>query len=147
MGASALVYVAISLLAPRPFDLDALLKRKDDVKHKESVVLAKRGWRTWLKLGLDNPEFTPRDKALYVLSYIWTGVQLSLFIIGTTIALTIGIDKGFWLEFWKVYVLVLLALSVVVIVWFTIGGLKDLRKMTAALKSMQRDHEDDGQVG
>ncbi|MHC5012101.1 MAG: hypothetical protein ACYTG6_14330, partial [Planctomycetota bacterium] len=140
------VYVAISLLFPRPFDLEGLLKRKDDPRHQERVVLHRKGWRTWFRLGLDNPEFTRRDKVLYVLTYIWTGIQVSLFVAGTTIALTLGISKGFWLSFWKVYVIVLLALSAVVIVWFTVGGVRDLAKMTAALRTLERDPSDDGWV-
>ncbi len=146
MGASALVYVVISLVLPRPFDLDGLLHRTDDEKHKESVVLARRSWRTIFKLGLDNPEFTRRDKILYVLSYTWTGLQVCVFVIGTIIALTIGIDQGFWLGFWKGYILLLLCLSAIVIVWFTVGGLRDLRRMTAALSTQERDATDDGRV-
>jgi hypothetical protein len=34
----------------------------------------------------------------------------------------------------------------VVIVWFSAGGLRDLRRMIAALKTMTRDHGDDGFV-
>ncbi len=146
MGASALVYVVVSLVARRPFDLEGLLRRTDDVEHKEQVVLGGKSWRRMLRLGLDNPEFTKRDKVIYILSYVWTGMQVSVFIVGTTIALTIGIDKGFWLDFWKGYVALLLGLSAIVIVWFTVGGLRDLRRMTAALGTQERDHTDDGRV-
>ena len=83
---------------------------------------------------------------IYVVSYIWTGLQVLVFVIGTTIALTVGIEQSFWLSFWKVYVLILIVLSAIVIVWFTIGGIRDMKRMTSALATMERDPDDDGRV-
>jgi len=146
MGASAFLYVAVSLLWPKTTDLDALLHRTDDEAHAERVVLRSGGWRSVFRLGLDNPEFTKRDKVIYVVSYVWTGLQVLVFIVGTSLALTVGIDQAFWLTFWKVYVILLILLSGVVIVWFTIGGIRDIKRMTSALATMERDPEDDGRV-
>jgi hypothetical protein len=50
------------------------------------------------------------------------------------------------MAFWKAYTSIYLAASVVVILWFSAGGLRDLRRMIAALKTMTRDHGDDGFV-
>ena len=36
--------------------------------------------------------------------------------------------------------------SVIVIVWFTLGGFSDLRHMIKSLKTENRDHGDDGWV-
>ena len=36
--------------------------------------------------------------------------------------------------------------SVIIIIWFTIGGFKDLKQMVTSLQSESRDHDDDGWV-
>jgi hypothetical protein len=41
----------------------------------------------------------------------------------------------------------MLAISVLVIVWFSVGGIINLREMIATLKVMKRDHGDQGFVG
>jgi hypothetical protein len=48
--------------------------------------------------------------------------------------------------FWKDFVIINLAASFIVMVWFTIGGIKDCRDMLSRLKTMVRDHSDDGTV-
>ena len=146
MGSSAVVYVVISLLAGRRFDLEGLLHRTDDKRHQERVVLSRNLWRSIRHLGLDNPEFTRRDRWLYVATYTWTAIQILIFVVGTTLALTVGLSQDFWMSFWRIYVLVHLILAGVVIVWFTIGGWRDLRRMTAALQTLERDAKDDGWV-
>jgi hypothetical protein len=40
----------------------------------------------------------------------------------------------------------MLAVSIVVIVWFSAGGLVNLKEMIATLKVMKRDHSDQGFV-
>ena len=48
--------------------------------------------------------------------------------------------------FWKIFVVVNLSASFFVIVWFTIGGIKDFKEMLHRLKTMVRNHNDDGTV-
>ena len=36
--------------------------------------------------------------------------------------------------------------SIFIIIWFTMGGLKDLKVMLTKLKTEYRDHQDDGWV-
>ena len=50
------------------------------------------------------------------------------------------------MKFWEVYVWIYLAVSIIVIIWFTIGGVINLKEMVTALKTMKRDHLDDGFV-
>lgn len=56
-----------------------------------------------------------------------------------------SISKG-WARYWKVYVIIHLLLSCFVIVWFTSGGIRDIRGMLGRLDSMRRDEADDGLV-
>ena len=49
--------------------------------------------------------------------------------------------------YWKYFVLIHSIVSVIVIIWFTIGGVIDLKSMLKLLSSMKRDENDDGFLG
>ena len=51
-----------------------------------------------------------------------------------------------WMEFWKTFILINVVASIAVIIWFSIGGLRDLKDMLHRLKTRVRDHDDDGFV-
>jgi solute:Na+ symporter, SSS family len=145
LGASV-VYVAVSLLGKRrDFDFDRLLHRgKYAVAGELDVVNAvpSRGWKV---LGMGK-EFTRGDKAIYILNYVWTGAWLLIFIFGTIYNLTYDVSDESWLLFWRIYLAINVTLSAVVIVWFMIGGFRDLRRMNRRLVSGSRDAHDDGFV-
>ncbi len=69
-----------------------------------------------------------------------------VFIIGTILNLTRTIGNEAWMGFWKAYVSIYLGVSIVVIVWFSVGGFINLRDMIRRLKTMTRDHSDSGFV-
>ena len=89
---------------------------------------------------------TRRDKFLYVATYTWTFLQITVFIIGTVYNLTHEVSDGPWLTYWQIYIWVSVTLSVVVILWFTVGGFRDMGRMMRALATMKRDPSDDGMV-
>jgi len=148
MALSSVVYVAVSLLTGRgheAFEMDRLLRRgayriPEEYKVRDEVPL--KGWRV---LGMGR-EFTPSDKVIYIATYAWTLSWVAVFVVGTAMNLGGSVGDAAWMAFWKTYTSVYLAVSVVVIVWFSAGGLRDLRRMIAALKTMTRDHGDDGFV-
>jgi solute:Na+ symporter, SSS family len=51
-----------------------------------------------------------------------------------------------WSRYWRVYVFIQILLSIATIVWFTTGGLRDLRYMFRHLDRAERDSGDDGRV-
>ena len=51
-----------------------------------------------------------------------------------------------WLRFWETKTWIDLAVGGVVIVWFTWGGVKDVRQLLRDLRSRQADDADDGIV-
>ena len=52
-----------------------------------------------------------------------------------------------WAKYWFVIGIVLpFLVGTVTFVWFTVGGVKDLRDFFAALRTLQRDASDNGQV-
>ena len=58
----------------------------------------------------------------------------------------IPFGEGQWLNFWKAYIYVYLFIGVVVCIWFTIGGLLDIRFLFRKLAKMKRSDLDDGRV-
>ncbi len=49
-------------------------------------------------------------------------------------------------SFWKIYTWIYLVTAIIVTVWFTIGGLKNLKEMIHALRTNLRDDSDSGFV-
>jgi len=144
MGASAVLYVLVSLLGRRrAFDLDKLLHRgRYDTAHETTVVNAapSRGLRM---LGMGK-EFTRGDRIIFIASYAQTAFWILVFIVGTVYNLHHDVPDETWARFWKFYFLVQLVVSLFVIVWFSIGGFKDISAMLGRLRVMKRDADDDG---
>ncbi len=91
-------------------------------------------------------EFTKTDKIIYILNYVWTGLWTLVFFIGTAYNLYYDVSNIAWLNFWKTYLYIHITVSIFIIIWFTIGGFKDLKDMISRLKTEYRDHQDDGWV-
>jgi SSS family solute:Na+ symporter len=147
MLTSSCVYVVVSLLGKKHnFDLDRMLHRgqyaiPEETRHGDHQPL--KGWKV---LGTTK-EFTRGDRWIYIATYTWTFAWVIVFIIGTAINLSGVVSNEAWLAFWQTYVWIYLVVSVIVTVWFTAGGLVNLREMIAALRTMRRDHADSGFVG
>lgn len=146
MGASSLIYIVVSLSSrKKPFNLDKLLHRgKYDVKSETKVVDATpaRGFRI---LGMGR-EFTRGDRVIFIASYVWTFTWTAIFIIGTIYNLSHDVDDERWANFWKIYMYIQIALAIFVTVWFSIGGIRDIRRMFGKLRLMERDETDDGMI-
>jgi SSS family solute:Na+ symporter len=144
MFASSVLYVLVSLLGKRrSYDLDKLLHRgRYDVAHETRVVNAapSRGLRM---LGMGK-EFTRGDRVIYIASYAHTGIWTVVFIIGTIYNLHHDVADAAWAQFWRVYFFIQVAISIFVIVWFSVGGFKDISAMLGRLRVMKRDTLDDG---
>jgi len=146
MAASVLVYAVVSAAGRgRPFDLDRLLHRgrwaiADDQVAGDRVVSRLQ------RLFLFTPEFTRRDKVLYALTYLWTGFWFVLFVVGTVYNLGHDVSDASWARFWRWYLLAQFVAAGAVWVWFTAGGVRDLRRMFTRLEAAARDSSDDGIV-
>jgi len=146
MGASAMTYVAVSLARRgRPFELDKLLHRgKHDVLGETTVVQVKPA-RGLAMLGMGR-EFTGGDRIIYVATYVMIGFWTLVFVVGTIYSLTHDVSDSVWGSFWRIFVYAQLLLAVVVVVWFTAGGVIDVKQMLRKLAVMERDDDDDGLV-
>jgi len=101
-----------------------------------------KGWKV---LGMGK-EFTKGDKFIYIVSYAWIFSWTLIFIIGTIYSLSHDVPDSNWLSYWKYYVIVYALVSAVVVIWFTIGGMVDMKSMFKQLSVMKRDDADDGFV-
>ena len=144
MGVSSLVYVVVSLIGRKaPFNLDKLLHRGQYVIEEETKIVNKNPERGWKMLGMGR-EFTRSDKFIYIANYVWTFGWTIVFIIGTIFNLSHEVSDDSWMRFWRIYLLIHISLAVVSIIWFTIGGLKDMKDMVGKLRIAKRDDSDDG---
>ena len=146
MGCSALSYVVVSLMGnTEPFDMDKLLNRGEHAIEGEKKVVNKNTQLGW-KIFMMGDEFTKGDKLIYILNYVWTGIWTLVFIIGTAYNLSNDVSDATWMAFWKNYIYIHIVISLSMIVWFTIGGFRDLKIMMERLNTDHRDHDDDGWV-
>ncbi|MBU8870926.1 MAG: hypothetical protein KOO60_08720 [Gemmatimonadales bacterium] len=156
MWMCAVIYVAVSwgeqALRRRMFDLDRLLHRGEYEivgETEGNTKIVNRGWRA---LGITS-EFGRRDRFLYLLTWGWNITWVLIFIAGTVFFLTRHIEGGdwsrwdfLWLDFWHTKIWIELAVAVVVIVWFTWGGVRDVKRLLRDLSSRPVDESDDGFV-
>ena len=54
--------------------------------------------------------------------------------------------RGTWLDFWHGWLWLTYATSLVVTVWFTVGGARDLVRLRRRLRTVRPDTRDDGRV-
>ena len=146
MGASAFAYVMVSLLDnSEPFNMDKLLNRGQYAIEGEKKIINENTELGW-KIFLMGEEFTRGDKLIYILNYVWTGIWTLVFIVGTIYNLSNEVSDANWMLFWRNYIYIFIVISLAIIVWFTVGGFRDLKIMMDKLKTEKRDHHDDGWV-
>jgi len=146
MGISALIYIVVSLLGgKKEFNMDKMLHRGEYEIGDEIKVVQKVEKQGWKALGMGK-EFTKGDKIIYIGTYAWTITWVLVFVVGTTYNLYTDVADGSWMTFWKVYIYANVAASILAIVWFAIGGVKDIKAMFKQLGTMERDEHDDGTV-
>jgi len=140
---SVVTYVLVSLLyGRRDFDMDGLLHRSRSAA--ESVWVRILGGLKSL-LG-EGKEFSRRDRWICRMTYAWVFGWFIVFVIGTIWDFTGGVSDEAWMKYWYVHVIIRVVASILIVIWFTIGGLADIRKMFFKLRTMTRDHGDDGSV-
>ena len=152
MIASSLVYAIVSLFGPRgSVNLDRLLHRgvyaltPPAAATEATKPLARASFLRRL-LGFDE-RFTRGDKLIAILVIGWS---LLLLLINTAVAVWNAFFRwpiGWWSRYWLVFGIgVPLAVGLATLVWFAIGGVRDLRDFFIALRTLKRDPTDDGHV-
>ncbi len=146
MLSAVVVYIAVSLIGKKQiFDMDKLLHRGKYLVEEEYKVLNTQPVRGFRMLGMGK-EFSRTDKIIYIFTYVWILLWAAIFIIGTVFNLTHEVSDLVWMRFWYIYLEVNIAIAIIVIIWFSIGGIRDVKALFSRLKTMQRDDKDDGFV-
>lgn len=146
MAASTVIYIVVSLLGKKTeFNMDKLLHRGKYEVEDEVKVINKNVGRGWQYFGMGK-EFTTSDKIIYITTYSYNFFWTIVFLVGTFYNLADDVGNSWWLQYWEIYTWVNLAVSTIVVIWFSIGGVKNLKEMFQTLSSMERDHSDDGFV-
>jgi len=150
---SIALYVLVSLMTCRErFNMDRMLHRGRYARTDEKPTLidapsSERGWRLILeRLGFDR-EMTRSDRWVTGITLAWPIVFTGLFFMAI-IAHAAGWSPGnsFWVNAWGGYTVLALIVALIVVIWFTIGGLKDLQAMFTRLGRYHTDDGDDGRV-
>jgi SSS family solute:Na+ symporter len=146
IASSSISYIFVSLVGNRSsIDMDKLLNRGRYSIKGEMAVVNKEPELGWKIFGM-GAEFTKSDKLIYILNYVWTGMWTLIFIFGTVYNLSNPVSDSSWMKYWEYYIYLNMAVSIIIIVWFTVGGISDLKHMISSLQSDHRDHSDDGWV-
>ena len=149
---SITAYVIVSLLGRRgDFNIDRMLFRG---RYRELLPPSERDFRedagagppAWMrKLGFTR-EYSKVDTWITWVTVSWPLLWTGILIVGSAVAWAGGISAELWVSFWHVYVWLIFGVGCVIVVWFTIGGFRDLARMYAHLRRYEADARDDGSV-
>ncbi len=145
---SSLLYVSISLLCKRQeFDIDRMLHRGKYAANDKATAKNNCHDSLWQRLGFKK-ELKRGDKLTYAVCLGWTFLLIGTFTIGTIYNLFINknVSDKTWATFWYIWLIVSIFGVVILTIWYSIGGLKNLKDMFRRLSTMERNDLDDGTV-
>jgi hypothetical protein len=89
-----------------------------------------------------------QDKLTYIFCIGWTVLCFGIFIIGTIYNsfFNKNVSDASWLAFWHIWVMASCLIGVLVTIWLTTGGIKDMIVMFKRLSAVDRNYTDDGTV-
>ena len=150
---AVVAYIVVSLLSKKvTVDMDKLFHRGKYTIEEEDAELVARGaerkavGRFWKMLGVNDREFSKLDKGLFLYVSLFSCFSLGSFFILLFFGLNGYMTAQRWLAWWRIYLAIMLIISMFVGVWLIIGGLFDLKKMYSKLQKLRRNELDDGRV-
>jgi len=155
MSSAILMYASVSLITGRgkpAFNPKKMLHRGDYAvkgEHIEHIETLKSRWQKFVGI---TPEFSKSDKILALFLIGWNAANLLWFVIFTAINLYFKLVHGVlisdhaWSTYFRVTIMISVVLSVPCTIWFTVGGIKDIKALYRHLDTCDRDHSDDGSV-
>ena len=143
-----IVYVLVSLATcRRPFDMDRLLHRGRYAVEDDQPSTSATETRGLLRLvGIDR-HFSRRDRIIALFIFAWSMGQFAVWLVATGWNLLSPWPARWWsYYFWVLGIGLVLLGSVASGIWFTWGGLRDLRRFFQRLRTLKRHAADDGRV-
>ncbi|OHB57758.1 MAG: hypothetical protein A2Y12_18270 [Planctomycetes bacterium GWF2_42_9] len=150
--AAIIAYVLFSLFGKKQIvDMDMILKRgkyenREEKELVESHVHIKEINRFWKFIGVNSREFSGSDKFLFLFMFLYTIYNISAVVVLSVMHFGGMMNDYRWLIWWRLMLSVNLTIALVSVVWISIGGFSDLRKMLYKLKTIVRDNKDDGWI-
>ena len=152
MLAAVTVYTVVSWMTNRKdFDMDRMLHRgayASAVALPDALSRPARPKVGWLAryVGIDE-DYTTGDKWITGSLTVWSAMWVAIFLVGTAWNLVVPWPLAVWSAFWHVAAIGLpIFLCVVTSVWFTWGGLRDMRDLFRRLRAARTNDLDDGTV-
>ncbi len=152
MLAAGTMYVIFSKLGERTvFNVDKLLHRGEYVVESDhqatgGVAVANQKWNWRTALGITD-DFTRGDRIIYGITIVKAILFFALWVVMTTAVYTVGISEQGWATYhYYVNAIFFILTSFIVMIWLSVGGVRDLLRLRRDLKIAQRDFEDDGTV-
>lgn len=146
---ACLVYGVVSILTCRKdFDMDRMLHRGIHAVASEQKFETKSARRvTWGKIiGIDE-HFTTGDKWLAGGLFGWSMLWFGVFVVGTVWNLIAPWPISVWSHFWFVVGIgIPVAFTLITAVWFSWGGVRDMRLFFRRLRERREDALDNGMV-
>lgn len=151
------LYIGVSLVTCRQdYPLNKMLHREEfplDANGKS--VLPKQKWTFARVIGVDK-DFTRGDKWITGSLFVWSVGWFSVMLIGTgwnllghsgLVSWIKPWSNSNWLSFWHVTAIGLpMLITVVTGLWFTWGGIHDIRALFRSLRTYKIDNSDNGTV-
>jgi SSS family solute:Na+ symporter len=154
---SITLYIGVSLATCRQdYPIRKMLHRDEyPVDAAGRPVIPKKPWTFTRLIGVDK-DFTRGDKWIAGSLFVWSVGWFGVMILGTAWNLVgqAGLvswikpwSNGAWLGFWNVTSIGLpILVTVVTGIWFTWGGIHDIRALFRSLKTYEIDNTDNGTV-
>jgi SSS family solute:Na+ symporter len=149
---AATVYVVVSLLTCREaFNLDRMLHRgiyAVEPEHGRPVTTSWRERLNWRRMVNFDTNFSPTDKLMAGGIFWFSMALVAVNLVITAWNLLYGRwPVSWWAHYWMITGIALpCVIAVGTLVWFGIGGVRDMRDFFVALRTMKRDARDDGRV-
>jgi SSS family solute:Na+ symporter len=146
---SFVLYGAISLLtggSHKAVNMEKLLHRGKYAVATDAAEAKQPVRSFWLRLLGVTEHFSFTDKLLAVSLIVWNFGWFFTFLIVTGIHFAFNTTDAWWAKFWHFYILMQFWVGVPATVWFTIGGIYDIRALFRTLSHLVRDDSDDGSV-
>jgi solute:Na+ symporter, SSS family len=148
MVSALTAYVLISLLTGRRHkdaNLQKILHRGPYALPTDEPVAKPRS-STWLRIVGITEHFTLFDKFLAIALIVWQFGWFTSFLVITAIHFAFGTSQEWWTKFWHFYILLQFVIGIPAAVWFTVGGIIDIKALFKTLEKAVRDPTDDGSV-
>lgn len=144
-------YIVVSLLTSRePFNMDRMLHRGKYQYEGAKLIKERLTWRNLVTklIGIDN-QYSRGDKVLAWSVFIWSfGWGFLCSFVGVVVwnFFSPWGNNGWSLWFFINNFVIAIVIGLVSTVWFTIGGIIDLRRLFKGLAAEKRNVLDDGRV-